>query len=305
MKPNSITGACLALALLLPMPLHAEEDRSSDIAALEKAATGFVAAYNKKDAAAIAALFAENGEIADLKGDDIASGRADVQARYEAIFAAPDAPSIAIEVSSVRFVGDGLAIEDGTAHLTPPSGNAPPRSFAYTAMLQKDGRGGWKIASTRDLGEDTGPAGRLAGLASMLTGEWTARKDGLRLDLAFGWDDSGEFLSGEMLATAADAPPQTTTIRIGWDAARKVIVWWTFDDKGGFSKGHWTPVDDGWLIRTEGTSAEGEATSATQQLSFENKDTFTWKARDRIVDGEQLPDAEWRVVRQVPEPSAE
>jgi hypothetical protein len=59
------------------------------------------------------------------------------------------------------------------------------------------------------------------------------------------------------------------------------------------------------LLRNEGCSAAGEATSANGHLIVENKDTLIWKATDRLVDGENLPDDEIRIVRQSPEPAAE
>jgi hypothetical protein len=176
----------------------------------------------------------------------------------------------------------------------------------YTAVLQKGEDGVWRIASTRDRGDASDVGGELAGLAKQLKGDWTATRDGLRLDIAFGWDDSGNYLIGEMLATAADAEPVKTTIRIGWDASRKTITWWNFDDGGGFSKGDWTPVDDNtWLIRTEGVTEDGEVTSANQTLTFDGKDAFVWNAGARLVDGEKQPDVEMRVVRQTPEPGAQ
>jgi hypothetical protein len=243
--------------------------------------------------------------MADLRAADTTTGRAEIQARYEEIFAAGETPAVAIEVDSVRFVGKDLAIEDGTVHFTPPGENAPAKSTAYTAVLQKNEAGSWQIASTRALADTTGPAGQLAELAATLKGDWTAMRDGLRLDLAFGWDGSGNFVAGEMLATTADGEPQSTNLRIGWDAARKTITWWSFDDGGGFAKGDWTPTEEGWLIRTEGTTADGESTSANQSLKLEGKDVILWNAADRLVDGEKLPDIEMRVVRQAPEPAAE
>ncbi|MCW1924732.1 nuclear transport factor 2 family protein [Luteolibacter arcticus] len=303
MKTNLTVS--LALALTLASGLRGQE-ASPEIAGLEKAAKDFVAAYNKKDAAALAALFTENGEITDLDATDVTTGRADIQARYEDIFAAPDAAQIAIEVDSVRVVGKDLAIEDGTVHATPPGDDPVATSMNYTAVLQKSEDGVWRIASTRDRGDASDVGGELAGLAKQLKGDWTATRDGLRLDIAFGWDDSGNYLIGEMLATAADAKPLTTTIRIGWDPAKKTITWWTFDDGGGFSKGDWTPVDDdSWLIRTEGTTSDGEVTSANQSLTFDGKDSFVWNAGERLVGGEKLPDVEMRVVRQTPEPAVE
>ena len=200
------------------------------------------------------------------------------------------------------LVAPNLAIEDGTFHLDPPGDDNPVRSTTYTAVLLKNDAGVWQIASTRDLKDVTDAGGQLADLAENLKGDWTCQRDGIRLDFAFGWDDTGKFLTGELLTTTGDAEPQTTNIRIGWDGARKTISWWTFDSGGGFAKGDWTPSDDGWIIRNEGTSADGEATSANGHLSFEGKDTMIWTSKDRIVDGENIPDVEMRIVRQAPEP---
>ena len=294
----------LALVLFAVPSLRAEEP-SPGIAGLAKAAADFVNAYNGKDAAALAALFTGDGEVVGLSPADLTSGRGAIAARYAEIFAETDAPSIAVEVDTVRLVGSGLAIEDGTVHFTAPGGDGPIRSTTYTAVLQQGASGDWLIASTRSLKDATRADGALSDLAKQIAGDWTCQKDGLRLDLAFGWDESGEFLSGKMLATTADAPPLLSTIRIGWDAARKTITWWVFDDGGGFSKGDWTGTDDGWAIRTEGTSADGEFTSANQQLTFETPDTLVWTARDRSIDGETLPENVLRIVRQTPEPAAE
>jgi len=304
MKANIRLTAGIAFAMLVHPGLYAAEP-SPEIAGLEKAAADFVIAYNGKDAAAVAALFTEQGEITDLQGQDTTNGRSEIQSRYETLFADKEVASVAVEVDSVRLVAPDLAIEDGTLHYTPPGEDAPARSTAYSAVLRKNAAGVWQIASTRSLKDLTEAAGQLADLASGLIGDWTCQKGGLRLDLAFGWDPSGKYLTGEMLTTKADAKPLTTTFRFGWDAARKTITCWVFDNGGGFAKADWTPTDDGWQIRTEGTTADGETTSANQTLVFEGKDTFSWTGKDRLIDGESQPDVQLRVVRQAPEPAAE
>ncbi len=285
-------------------PADAADATSPEIAGLQQAAADFVIAFNKKDAAAIAALFTEAGEMSDLKAEEIISGRAEIQAHYEDILKAPDAPSVAIEVDSVRLVAPDLAIEDGTIHFTPPGDDEPARSSAYTAVIKKNAAGAWQIASTRSLADATDATGQLADLADSMKGDWTSQKGEVRLDLAIGWHESGNYLAGKMLSTKPDATPLTTTIRVGWDAARKTITAWMFDEEGGFAKADWTPTENGWQIRTEGTTAEGESMSANQRVVFTSDDTFTWSAKDRLINGESQPDTELRVVRQAPEPAA-
>lgn len=305
MKTNLHLTAGLAFALLMSPALFAEE-ATPEIVGLQKASADFVTAYNNKDAAAIAALFTENGEMADVTGKEITSGREEIKARYELVFSG-NPPQAAVEVDSVRLVAPNLAIEDGTFHLTPKGDeNAPPRSTTYTAVLMKNAEGTWQIASTRDLKDATDAAGQLSDLAEVLKGEWTTHtSEGVQTDFAFGWDASGKFLSGEMLTTTADSEPQAGTIRIGWNAARKSIVSWMFDAAGGSTHGVWTPTEDGWLIRSEGTTADGETLNAIQQLTSEGKDTLIWAATNRVIDGEKQPDKTLRIVRQAPEAAAE
>jgi uncharacterized protein (TIGR02246 family) len=302
---RSIPTAFMLVLAILPA-LRAEEEPTPEIAGLQQAAGNFVTAYNQRDAAALAKLFTEDGEITDLTGAEITTGREQIQARYEEVFA-DDPPQMAIEVDSVRLVAPNLAIEDGTFHLTPAEDeSAPPTSTSYTAVLMKNREGLWQIASTRTLKDVTEAAGRLADLADVLKGEWTyTSAEGVRLDLAFGWDASGKFLSGEMLTTTADAEPQEGSIRIGWDPSKKQLVSWMFDAAGGFTHGVWTPDEDGWLIRSEGTTADGETLSASQQLTPESEGTLIWVATNRVIDGEKQPDKTLRLVRQAPEPAAE
>lgn len=300
---NMTIKILLALALACAAQARAEE-LSPDIAGLRQAAADFVTAYNKRDAAAIAALFTEEGEMADITGTKLTSGRAEIQARYEEIFDGTPA-LMALEVGSVRIVAANLAIEDGVVHITPAADEEfPPRSFSYTAVLMRNAENVWQIASTRDLSDVTTADGNLAELANALKGEWTSRtSDGVQLDLAFGWDATGQFVVGETLTTTADSKPQTGSVRLGWNAAKKSIVSWIFDANGGVTEGVWMPTADGWLVRAEGTTAEGETITLNQKLTAEGENTLIWSATNRVVDGELQPDASLRIARQAPKPS--
>lgn len=303
MRTSPRLAAWLSAAFFSFHPVVMAEEAPAEIAGLQKAAADFVTAYNKKDAAALAAMFTETGEITDLEGGDTVSGRAGIKARYEEMFGGGgEVPQMALEVASVRLVAPGVAVEDGTFHLAMPGADGPVNSTTYTAVLVKDAGGEWRIASTRSLKDVTEPSGHLASLAEALKGDWTCQRDGVRIDVAYGWDDSGKFLMGEMLVSRPDIDPEATTVRIGWDGSRESVVWWTFDDGGGFSEGVWSRTDDGWVVKTTGTTAQGEATSGTARLVVEGKDRMLWTVSERLLDGEAQPDLELRFVRQAPEP---
>ncbi|RYD31406.1 MAG: SgcJ/EcaC family oxidoreductase, partial [Verrucomicrobiaceae bacterium] len=218
MKPTARLSTGIALAILTHTGLRAQEP-AAEIAGLEKAAADFVIAYNNKDADALAALFTETGELVDLNAQDVITGREDIKAHYVERFAEDEVPSVAVEVDSVRIVAPKMAVEDGTLHFTPPGEDSPARSSTYMAVLVQNDAGQWQVASTRNLTDVTSQEGHLAELLDSLKGDWTAQRDGLRLDVAFGWDESGKFISGEMLAATSDGEPVETSIRLGWDGA--------------------------------------------------------------------------------------
>ncbi len=274
----------------------------ADVESLGKAAERFVEAYNKKDAAGIAALFTENGEIIARDGEPI-HGREAIKERYEELFTGEEVPQIALEASSVRLVAPGVAIEDGVIHFTSGETEAV-KSVSYSATQVRQEDGSWLIASTRDQVEVTPPSEHLKALA-WLGGDWSYEgDDGVRMDLALEMDGSGNFILGEAISTDTAGQEQTTSIRIGWNPACSSVFWWTFDSDGGNASGQWTRSGDTWLIRTNGITADAETTAATHKLGREGDDTIVWNATDRVMAGEPLPDTALRFVRRAPEPEA-
>lgn len=319
MKPwNSHPRVLPALALLLAAPLHlssAQDEKApeapapsaapeatadAELESLGKSAARFVAAFNAKDAAAIAGLFLPSGEIIGRHGDEI-RGREDILAFYTDLFAGETVPQIALEASSVRLVTPGVAIEDGVVHLT-TSESEPIKSVSYSVTQVKQPDGSWLIASSRDHLEVTPPSEHLKPLV-WLAGEWTYEgDDGVRMELAIDLDNSGNFLVGEAVALAPGGDLQTTSLRIGWNPATSSVFWWTFDSDGGNASGQWTRSGDGWLVRTSGITADGETNAATQKITMDGGDTIVWAATDRVRAGETEPDATLRFVRRAPDP---
>lgn len=301
---KTTTAGCLAATLITVLTARAEEPEP-EIAGLSQAASDFVLAYNERNAEALAELFTENGELTDLLGEETTSGRDAIRTHYEDILADENGPKMAIEVDSVRIVAPRTAIEDGTVHLTPPDEGALPRSFSYTAVLIGSEDGSWRIASSRTLAEVTDAAGNLSDLAGALVGYWTCHMDGSRFDLSMDWDEGGRFLVGETLTTAPDAEPLAGSVRISWDPGKKSVVSWIFDAEGGSQQGIWTQTEDGWSVRSEGCTSDGESMTANQTLTTDGNDRLLWSVTNRIIGGSKEPDSSLRFVRQPPQPAAE
>jgi uncharacterized protein (TIGR02246 family) len=266
-----------------------------------KAAERFVAAFNNRDAAAIAALFTPLGEIVGSDGET-RGGRQAIEDYYRGLFAAEMVPRIALEASAVEFIAAGVAIEEGLVHLT-LAADEPVRSIGYTVTHSKQTDGSWLMAASRSLMEATTPAERIKPLHWMI-GEWTLEsEDGVRIDMVINLDDRNNHLLGEALVTDPGNGSQTINLRIGWNPATSSVFWWTFDSDGGNASGPWARKGDEWVISTTGITADAEASAASQTL-VRDGDSMVWTATQRMLAGEVQPDLIYRFVRRAPDPLA-
>src|SRR5579863_1650929 len=102
------------------------EKESADEAAICKTAETYVKAYGQGDAKAVAAHFTPNAEYVDEQGS-VFRGRQAIEDSLTANFADNPGSQLKIAIDTIRFVGPGVAIEDGTSTVTSASGN----SFEY------------------------------------------------------------------------------------------------------------------------------------------------------------------------------
>ena len=77
----------------------------------------FAEAFNKADAAAIAALWSEDGDYVEESGERT-KGRTAIQKKYATFFADNPGAKIEITVDAIRLLGPDAAVEDGHARLT-------------------------------------------------------------------------------------------------------------------------------------------------------------------------------------------
>ncbi len=83
-----------------------------------------MAAFNKGDAKAIAALWTEDGEYIDDTGRSFV-GRDAIEKGYAEFFAANPNAKIQISIDSLRLLSSDTAIEDGRAVADSPPGALP------------------------------------------------------------------------------------------------------------------------------------------------------------------------------------
>lgn len=276
-------------------------NRSDDEKALRKSAADFAKAYNDRDAKAIAALFAPQAEMVDVDGH-VVQGREAIEKTYAEHFEEP-LFDIAVEIESLRFVGDNLAIEDGHLVLSSEDHDLTIRS-RYTAVHVREG-GEWLVASSRDVvnpNDRVPPHEHLEQLA-WLIGDWIEEGGDSIVATSCRWDEGKNYLLSDYTVKVAGQTSMSGSQRIGWDPLTRQIKTWTFDSDGGHGEGYWHRDGERWIVKLHGISADGRVGSATQIHTRVNDHTRTWRAVDRVLGDEPLADIdEITVVHRPPKP---
>ena len=288
------------LALLLSFVPNYLLAQDEEIEGLSSLAEQFVAAYNEKDIEAILSLYTSEAELSDDSDAVYASGISQIQEVFEESFESQPSRRLALEVLSVRQISTNVVIEEGFAYFSEEASDEVLETTGYSAVLVKNAEG-WRIGASREIPTEAESSAPLADLYP-LTGEWVLHGDQMKMELSLAVSPSGAFLLGSAHTSTPDEGDMTTEIRIGQDPSTGEIRWWTFDEAGGFAHGNWQQEGDSWLIKTEGTTADGEKTSAVQSLTFEDENTIAWESTHRFIDGQPIPDTELRLVRRPPEP---
>lgn len=291
------------------VPAKTTETAAADVAAspefeamIRREMEATVKAFNAADANGMAALFMEKGELVDENGN-VYTGRTDITAVFKSFFAKFPKAALAMDVTSVRTIGDSLAVEEGVRQITAEEG-AVTAQMRYVAVRDKVGDK-WPIASYREFADDPAPtAQEMLQSMAFLVGDWVDESPEGRTAISYRWSEDGNYLLGDYVLSVGGQPESKSSQRIGWDPVEGVLRSWTFDSDGGFSHGEWTPVDDGWVAKTEATMPDGTTASATVMLVVKDQDHFVVRSIDRIVAGGEEPDFELVIARKPPQPGA-
>ena len=272
------------------------------VEAVKQAEVATIEAFNKGDAGALAALFAEKGELVDENGN-VYAGREQIAELFKAFFERFPKAELQMEVTGVRTVGDSLAIEEGVRLITVPDSDVAAQ-VRYAVVRDKVGDS-WPIASYSEFADDPQPtpAELLSGV-SFLVGDWIDESPEGKTTISYRWEDDGNFLLGDYTLAVAGMPESRSHQRIGWDPLEGVIRSWTFDSDGGYSTGEWVPTEAGWVIKSDATMPDGTTGSATVAVTPTDADHFIVRSSDRIIGGVDEPEFELMVARRPPQPGA-
>ena len=287
----------IASVHLSSLPANAADQETGDKEAIFNNARAFVNAFEKGDAKAVAASWAEDGDYVDLNGRRL-QGRPAIEDAFNAFFAANKGLKLRIDVNSVRFVAPDIAIEDGLTFVIPPDG-APPDQARYTNVhVKKDGQ--WLLQSVREA-PNAPPENyeHLRGLEWAI-GEWVDEGDGPEIGHAtFEWSPDGNFIVSTQDVTVKDNLISRSTEWIAWDPATSQIRSWNFVGDGSIGENSWSNEGDQWIIKTNAILPNGKKLTATNIVTRNGPDELTWQSKDRTLDAKPLPDAKEMKMKRV------
>ena len=276
--------------------------RAEDEKAIRSNVEAYVAAFRKKDAAAVAAFWAEDGRfISPLSGEAL-SGRERIQGEFAEMFSDAEAFQLEVEVTALRFLTADVAVEEGVATVISPG--QPPSESSYQVIHKKQ-EGAWLIDSVREtLLPQVSPAEQQEAAEEMeplawMVGDWIDAGDGSTIYLSCRLGMGGRYLRRDFEVAIADRIEMSGVEVIGWDAAEETWRSWVFDSEGGFGSALWKKDGETFIKDLSGTTRTGQRAFATQTLTRIDKTRSQWRSDSREADGEILPNIETvTVIRQ-------
>lgn len=308
MKPGTVRWlgcVCLLVVVIAGAAFAAFDDpapRDGDEKAIRANSEKLAAALNARDAKAAAALFTSTGEFVDGDGNTF-HGREAIEAEFDALFKANAHGKVGLQTDEVRLISAGVYVEEGTVTLSSATNpEMPGKKVGYLIIHAKQQDGGWRLASVRSKGEEEAtPQEQLQDLAWMI-GDWVDESSESVVKSHVRWSEDKNFIVSEFEVQVAGKPALKGTQRIGWDPLTRRFKSWVFDSRGGHVEGLWTQTDEGWVVKSHGVSADGEASSMTSIYRPDNADAFILTVFDRVVGDETMPAVSVRVVRKPPVP---
>ncbi|MBI3407231.1 MAG: nuclear transport factor 2 family protein [Planctomycetes bacterium] len=259
------------------------DGRPADREAIEKSARAFMKAFEQGDAAQVASLWTEQGEMHE-PGGEVIQGRANIEKSFREHFKHNPKAKMDVLIENIRFPGPNLAIEEGVLRHT-GAGKELPSTTLYSVTHVKDG-GQWKVAVSREWGAGQD---RLEDLA-WLVGKWKAAVGDQEVTLLIAKEAKKPSLVGRFTKKAQGKDVFSGTMKIFIDTARGQLRSWHFDDEGGHGQALWIRDGNRWVLDSIAVLPDGTETASVNILGRINNDELTWRSIDRVMGNEELPD---------------
>jgi uncharacterized protein (TIGR02246 family) len=266
----------------------------SESQAIHAQSQAFEAAFNSRDAKAVAAFWTVNGEYVDDAGRRF-SGREAIEQCYADFFSENPAAKIKVGIESVRILSPGVAIEDGNAVVVPSLAGVDGAG-SYTVVHVKDGEK-WLMASVRETWTETPASVRSAADLEWLIGKWVAEAHGVRTESTCRWVVEDRFLERSYSTTQIDGTKTSGIQLIGWNPLEGYVQSWDFSPDGGHAVGQWSPMEGGWQAGVRGTTGDGIPTAAVNVLRRLDENAYAWQSVQRSLGGVALQDTDEIIIK--------
>lgn len=299
MVPTTVMWQCVCalFCLFVCIPANAQETDDPAAAPFEERITGYVAAYNRGDAEAIAAFWTEKGEFNTPSGETL-SGRSEIAAKFKEWFAESPNGRLELVDPHVEIQSPSVVVETGIARVTIPE--QEPTETGYRAVLVNT-TDGWKIDSVSEYDQEPEAPSNYDRLQELewMVGQWAAESETSSVEASCRWTTNQNFLVQSYRVTPAGGDVMEVTQIIGWDPSAEAIRSWTFDSDGGFSAGRWSGADNRWTSQTLSVLPDGRKGSATNIYERVDENNLRYSSIGRQVDGELIPNVEPVVITRV------
>jgi uncharacterized protein (TIGR02246 family) len=274
-------------------PAEAAARVSSTTAAAEQSVretlAAYIGAYNQRDAAKLVEFFTPDGTLVD--SENVATrGREAIADEFADGFAERSNYTLEGKVDRVRLITPDVAQAEGVSRLVSPKEATIANRFVV--LLARQDRA-WKIVELRDYPAPAGsvtPYERLKELEWMV-GEWIDESEDAQVSSTVRWGQGKGYLVRDYSVQVKGEPVTSGLMIIAWDPQAEQIKSRIFNADGSRGEGSWTrAADNQWVAKVNGSTGDGQPTSATQFISLVNKDAVRTSSTDRIVGGELAPE---------------
>jgi uncharacterized protein (TIGR02246 family) len=264
-------------------------DREADKQAIDKLIKENIQAFNKRDAAAIAANYTPEGEYIRNDGEPI-RGRDEIQKGYAEFFKTlKGKPKLEVQVDGLRFPSADTAVSEVTLRLKNEEGEEVASSWRNTLLVREGGQ--WKVAIVQEWDRDDGLDVSLNEI-EWLIGTWQVATKDREVTTTYEWDENKVFIRGKYTVKEGAKVVESGMQIIGKDNAEGAIHSWVFQSDGGFGDGLWTREGKKWSVDVYGVTPDGRELTGTAIYIHIDANTYTWQSVDQAVDGVSIPDTQ-------------
>jgi uncharacterized protein (TIGR02246 family) len=251
-----------------------DTQREADQSAIDRLTKDLIQAFDRRDAAAIAAHWTEEGEFFREDGEPI-RGRTAIQQGYARFFQTLQGrPKLEVQMDTVRFPSADMAVSEVTLRVKKETGELEASAHQGIVLVRESRQ--WKVAVIREWDRDVGHDLSLRDL-DWLIGTWHAATTEREVTIHYEWDENKSFIRGSFTVKEGAKAIQSGTEIIGKDNSEGMIRSWVFQSDGGFGSGAWARDGKKWTIHVHGVKADGSTLLAGIIYLQLDPNIITWQ----------------------------